>query len=60
MTKKVGITGMAGFVGSHLRDRLACDEGVEVQAWKVYEEAVAQARRAYEEAVASPKLGDAE
>lgn len=28
--KRVGITGMAGFVGSHLRDRLARDERYEV------------------------------
>ncbi len=27
---KIGITGMAGFVGTHLRDRLAREEGVEV------------------------------
>jgi UDP-2-acetamido-2,6-beta-L-arabino-hexul-4-ose reductase len=30
MTKIIGITGMAGFVGSHLRDRLAREEGFEV------------------------------
>jgi len=30
MSMKVGITGMAGFVGTHLRDRLAREEDIEV------------------------------
>jgi len=30
MTKKIGITGMAGFVGTHLRDRLTRDTAFEI------------------------------
>ncbi len=30
MTKKIGITGMAGFVGTHLRDRLMREKDIEV------------------------------
>ena len=30
----VGITGMVGFVGSHLRDRLAREEGVDVLSFE--------------------------
>jgi UDP-2-acetamido-2,6-beta-L-arabino-hexul-4-ose reductase len=34
MTKKIGITGMSGFVGTHLRDRLKRDEAFEVLAFE--------------------------
>ena len=30
MAKKIGITGMAGFVGTHLRDRLAREKSFEI------------------------------
>ncbi len=30
MTKKIGITGLAGFVGTHLRDRLSREKDIEV------------------------------
>ena len=29
-TRRIGITGMAGFVGTHLKDRLAREQGIEV------------------------------
>ena len=39
MTKKIGITGMSGFVGTHLRDRLSHEDDIEVLPYEDSESA---------------------